>query len=418
MESLSTPEYTMGENKVPQSEPVPDWKVARKLWGAAWELHWIGFGLAFSALVVSSSVALVQAKRRKMFGRKPYVIAINSLLLILGITRALYLLIDPYESKQNGIKMPKWFAQFLFNIAFPCLTSSFGLIFLVFLRVAKLQLVSERLSNARYLIAVISFHFAIVVIADIAAAVDYSNVHILFIICQLFFIIWGLLLSATFIYSGLKVIYRAKNVQKQLETQSAANTSKVAKVTIGTSCLGLGISALQLYSLVDVYRFYSDFTDPPPWSWWSFQTCSRLLEVAMACTIAYSVMKPSAPKRKLTVKKSILRYEKTAIEGIVWGSKNWRFLMRHLVQSGKTSAYLKVFLRRVVPTVQWGSRAYLNSLNRQLIVASQCSVQLRSCHSRTLSQLKLPEVIFLTRFLKIIGIVAALWFIDSSLMFF
>lgn len=317
MESLTTPEYTMGENKVPQSEPVPDWKVARKLWGAAWELHWIGFGLAFSALVVSSSVALVQAKRRKMFGRKPYVIAINSLLLILGITRALYLLIDPYESKQNGIKMPKWFAQFLFNIAFPCLTSSFGLIFLVFLRVAKLQLVSERLSNARYLIAVISFHFAIVVIADIAAAVDYSNVHILFIICQLFFIIWGLLLSATFIYSGLKVIYRAKNVQKQLETQSAANTSKVAKVTIGTSCLGLGISALQLYSLVDVYRFYSDFTDPPPWSWWSFQTCSRLLEVAMACTIVYSVMKPSAPKRKLTVKKSILRYEKTAIEGIV-----------------------------------------------------------------------------------------------------
>lgn len=307
----------MRGNKVPQSEPVPDWKEARELWGIAWEFHWIGFGLAFSALAITSSIALVRANKKKRFGRKPYVIAINSLLLILGVTRALYLLIDPYESKQNGIKMPKWFAQFLFNVAFPCLTSSFGLIFLVFLRVAKLQLVSERLTNARYLVGIILFHFAIVLVADIAAAIDYSNVHILFIICQLFFIIWGLLLSATFIYSGLKVIYRAKNVEKQLETQRAANTSKVAKVTIGTSCLGVAISVLQLYSLVDVYRFYSDFADPPPWSWWSFQTCSRLLEVAMACTIAYSVMKRSVPKRKLTVKQSILREEKTAIEGIV-----------------------------------------------------------------------------------------------------
>lgn len=307
----------MRGNKVPQSEPVPDWKEARELWGIAWEFHWIGFGLAFSALAITSSIALVRANKKKRFGRKPYVIAINSLLLILGVTRALYLLIDPYESKQNGIKMPKWFAQFLFNVAFPCLTSSFGLIFLVFLRVAKLQLVSERLTNARYLVGIILVHFAIVLVADIAAAIDYSNVHILFIICQLFFIIWGLLLSATFIYSGLKVIYRAKNVEKQLETQRAANTSKVAKVTIGTSCLGVAISVLQLYSLVDVYRFYSDFADPPPWSWWSFQTCSRLLEVAMACTIAYSVMKPSVPKRKLTVKQSILREEKTAIEGII-----------------------------------------------------------------------------------------------------
>lgn len=307
----------MRGNKVPQSEPVPDWKEARELWGIAWEFHWIGFGLAFSALAITSSIALVRANKKKRFGRKPYVIAINSLLLILGVTRALYLLIDPYESKQNGIKMPKWFAQFLFNVAFPCLTSSFGLIFLVFLRVAKLQLVSERLTNARYLVGIILFHFAIVLVADIAAAIDYSNVHILFIICQLFFIIWGLLLSATFIYSGLKVIYRAKNVEKQLETQRAANTSKVAKVTIGTSCLGVAISVLQLYSLVDVYRFYSDFADPPPWSWWSFQTCSRLLEVAMACTIAYSVMKRSVPKRKLTVKQSILREEKTAIEGII-----------------------------------------------------------------------------------------------------
>ena len=322
MENLTTSKPPGQENRDPQSEPVPNWEEARELWGIAWEFHWIGFGVAFSVLAITSLIALVQAHKKRGFGRKPFVLAIHSLLLFLGVTRALYLLIDPYESKQNGIGIPRWVAQFLFNIAFPCLTSSFGLIFIVFLRVSKLRLVPKSL-NARVLVAVILFHFALVLVADIAAAIDYENVVILLIICQLFFIIWGLLMSATFIYSGLKVIYQAKTVEKQLETQRGANTSKVAKVTIVTSCLGLSISALQLYSLVSVYRFYEDFAEPPPWSWWGFQTCARLIEVAMACTIAFCVMKPSernsdstARRRKLTVEQKIIKEEKTALEDV------------------------------------------------------------------------------------------------------
>lgn len=301
MENLTTAKPQTQGNALPQAEPVPDWDEARKLWGFAWELHWIGFGLAFSALAIISSIALVQANKKKGFGRKPFVIAINSLLLVLGITRALYLLIDPYESKQNRIEMPRWFALFLFNIAFPCLTSSFSLIFLVFLKVSKLRLVPKRLKDARFLVAVITFHFAFVFVTDIASAIS-DKVIILLIVCQLLFIVWGLLLSASFIYSGLKVIYRAKNIAKQLEMQRRTNTSKVAKVTIGTSCLGVACSALQLYSLVSVYRFYDDFSEPLPWSWWGFQTCARLVEIAMACTIAYSVRKPSERNNASTAK--------------------------------------------------------------------------------------------------------------------
>ena len=318
MENLTRSKPPRQGKTDPQSEPVPDWEEARELWGIAWELHWIGFGLAFCVLAITSSIALVQANKKRRFGRKPFVVAINSLLLILGVTRALYLLIDPYESKQNGVKIPKWFSQFLFNISFPCLSSAFSLIFVVFLRVSKLRLVSKKF-NARIIVAIILLHFALVLVAEIAAVIDYSNVAILLIICQLFFIIWGLLLSASFIYSGLKVIYRAKNVGKHLEAQRGANTSKVAKVTIGTSCLGLTLSALQLYSLVSLFRFYDDFTEPSAWPWWGFQTCARLIEVAMACTIAYSVMKPSErsnssiTSRKSTVLEKIME-EKTAME--------------------------------------------------------------------------------------------------------
>ena len=29
------------------AEPGPDWPAAKKIWGLAWQLHWIGFGVLF-----------------------------------------------------------------------------------------------------------------------------------------------------------------------------------------------------------------------------------------------------------------------------------------------------------------------------------------------------------------------------------
>lgn len=293
-------EPTQAVDNMPQSEPTPDWRQGRKSWGIAWELHWIGFGLAFSILAFLSLISLIQARKKRGFGRKPFVITVNALLFAFGVTRASYLLIDPYGSQQNGIEVPWWFLQFLFNIAFPCLTSSFSLIFLAFLEVSKLQLVPTKLQNAYILGSILTFHFAIVLASDFASAFD-ADIVILLLICQVFAIVWGFLLSASFIYGGLKVIYQVRNVEKRLGLQNRANTSKVAKVTIGTSVLGITSSILQLYSLVSVYKFYNDVQEPDVWIWWTFHTCSRLVEIAMACTLTYSVRRPSEKNRPVSV---------------------------------------------------------------------------------------------------------------------
>lgn len=333
MQSLTTTQPPSQENINPGAEPVPDWKVAKNVWGVAWDIHWIGLGVLFSALALTSVVSLVRSNTQGGLGRKPFVVAINSLLLILGVARAFYLLVDPYESRQNGVQMPRWLAQLLYNIAFPCLSSAFFLIFLVFLEVAKLQLVPKKLQNVRFLVIVISLHFAIVLFAEVAGVIK-PDLAVPIIVCQLFFIIWGFLLSASFIYGGLKVIFRAKNVKKQLNTLNVsyqekkvkkrlgANVSKVAKISLVTSFLGIALSVVQLYSLIDVYRFYRDTIQPPvPWMWWAFQTCFRLVEIAMACTIAYCVMQPSdrnsagSGRKKSTIRQKILG-EKTG-NGIV-----------------------------------------------------------------------------------------------------
>ena len=303
-----SPEYHFSNRKVPGAEPGPDLQVAIQLWGIAWEFHWAGFGVLFSILAVRSMLALGHVQTRQGFARKPLFIAINVLLLTLGATRALCLFLDPYSSGDNGIEIPAWVSKFLFGIAYPCLTSSFCLIHLAFVEVTKIKIVSKKLQSARFLGGIITTHFSLETMAPIATAIKPSFSPSL-IACQSFFIIWGSLLSAAFIYSGLKVIRRIENAQKQLETielgESAVRasgkrrkerTSKVSKITFATSILGFVICGLQIYSMFGVYGLYSKDVNPSPWPWWVFQTCSRLVEFCMACTIAYSVTQPSEPQ--------------------------------------------------------------------------------------------------------------------------
>ena len=293
----------------PNAEPGPDWNIAKEKWNFAWELHWLGFGLLFSLVSLHSLVALVRLKRRKVYSRPPLFIAVNALLGILGFTRAIYLFVDPYESGEHHIRFPRWLSRLLFGLAYPCLSSSFCFVHLAFLEVTKLKLGSSRLHSPRFLGLVVTAHFILVFVAEITSAIKPSSGKLL-IVCQSFFILWGLLLSVSFIYSGTKVIREAAKTRKQLtsigekEERSSrvrpgkSNMSKVAKITLATSVLGLGCCALQIYSLVGVYGLYSTTVNPEPWPWWIFQTGFRLTELAMACTIAYSVMQPADRGRK------------------------------------------------------------------------------------------------------------------------
>ncbi|XP_078365719.1 proline-rich transmembrane protein 4-like [Oculina patagonica] len=291
---------------VAHAEPGPDWIVAKQLWGLAWELHWAGFGVLFGMLAIHSFLALSHVKKQQGFGRRPLVVAVNSLLLTLGGTRGLFMFLDPYGSGDNGFHSPHWLTKLLFGITFPCLTSSFCLIHLAFLEVAKVQFGPRKLQSVPFLGGVITSHFVIVIIAETTTAIN-AKLTPLLIVCQSFFILWGFLLSISFIYSGLKVILSSENVQKQLETiesgtvqRASGNrrhtrTIKVAKVTLATTILGFVCCGLQLYSLFGVYSLYSKAVEPSPWPWWAFQSSFRLVEFCMACTIAYSIMQRSEP---------------------------------------------------------------------------------------------------------------------------
>ena len=197
-------------------EPGPEWRVARHQWGLSWPLHWIGLGLAFAFLACRSLLAILRSPDvNSRFARRNLFYAINWLLVALGTTRSLYLMIDPYESGENIANCPLWVVRPLFGIAFPCLMSAFCLVHVAFLEVAKIKLVSPKLSSIRFIAGIILVHFAVVVVSDTTTAIEANRTELL-IVCQSFFIIWGLLNSFSFIYSGTRVVVKTRNIRNRI----------------------------------------------------------------------------------------------------------------------------------------------------------------------------------------------------------
>ena len=286
-------------------EPGPDWPVAKQEWGIAWEFHWIGFGSIYALLALNSLIAIIRFQKVPSLARKLQFQAINGLLILLGVSRALYLWIEPYESGENLVYCPLWLVRPLFGIAFPCLTSAFCLLHIAFLEAVKLQLQSEKLRSVRFVSGVIALHFVVVIVADTTVAIHANRTELL-IICQSFFIVWGVMNAVAFMYSGSRVIIRDKENMRQLKQspfqgklsrQRKNWSTKVGKVTIATSVLALTCTAVQTYSLFGVYGIYSKEVNPQPWPWLGFQTSFRLVELGMACTIAYTVLQPAANRR-------------------------------------------------------------------------------------------------------------------------
>ena len=197
-------------------EPGPEWQEARHQWGLSWPIHWTGLGLAFAFLACRSLVAVIRSPDvNSRFARRNLFYAINWLLVALGTTRSLYLMLDPYESAENIANCPLWVVRPLFGIAFPCLMSAFCLVHVAFLEVAKIKLVSPKLSNVRFIAGIILVHFAVVVVSDTTTAIEANKTELL-IVCQSFFVIWGLLNSVSFIYSGTRVVVKSRNIRNRI----------------------------------------------------------------------------------------------------------------------------------------------------------------------------------------------------------
>ena len=293
-------------------EPLPQWDQARETWQWAWDLHWAGLGCMFALLALYALWSLIDLAASK-HRRKPLLaLAISSLLLLFGTTRAAFFFINPYESEECFLPTgtcPVILTRTLFGIALPCITASFFLVHLAFLQLSKLKLYPGKLQSVKFVTCVIAFHFALTLITEIMISM-YADWKAFSIVCETFFIILSFILSVSFIYSGriiLKSVHESRSsvrrfsgLNDNFKHHPPPNVAKLVKITYVTVFLGITCVALKLYSIFVLHNMYSDdgASTPKPWPWLIFETSYRLIEFGLGCTMAYVNPRQASYRRR------------------------------------------------------------------------------------------------------------------------
>ena len=245
------------ELDVPVPEPVPDWPQAEVTWKWGWHFHNYLFGCLYFLLCLYSIVSAFEFRRRLKVQR--YLLTINLILLLLGVSRAAMFFVDPYESTGQ---LPTPLSRVFYGIAFPCLTSSFSLIQMVFMRITRVKMGPNKLQNYRVLAAIITTHFTIVIVVDVTVAYR-NNLKLLLLLCQSVFITWGLILCFGFVYGGFKMSQFTSETQRVLKQLAVYHRVKQETLKDGNRRdLALHrISKPKIRTFEDESRFHSYGSD-------------------------------------------------------------------------------------------------------------------------------------------------------------
>ena len=321
-----------------QLEPTPNFTTLRKTLAIAWPLHFNLFGILFALLIIFTMTSLLNLviSRYPSFQRYRTFTAVNILLSYFSLVTSLKLLIDPYDSGEYFEMMNFRKIFYIFHsLRFACLTSSFCLIEISIIEVAKLYPILVK--SKRVIYCVIFLHLILVLTLS-CYLVFGADMTVLVVVCEGSTLIFGIVVVTVTIFSTFKILcYSARSksflkhdneigmnyvipklkeeskssfqrkVSKTEKVKQQANIIKktlenenLRRITIissFTAIFGLLISIQTLYSIVDVYVF--SMANPDSLKWYISQTIGRLAEVCMVATMAVTVQTKNRKVRKM-----------------------------------------------------------------------------------------------------------------------
>jgi len=300
-------------------EPAPEFYMVKEVWGVLWPLHYNIFGILFALVLIYVSINLFQLlTRSRQFPRYRIFVVINSVLVYFLLISSLSLLIDPYESGEH-IKSIKYRGLLfvIINTKLPCITASLSLIELSILEAVKMQIYSKRLQSYRLIFGIISIHFTLTLLLGIIAVFS-NKPMIVLTICQICYMVLGMLMSLSGIHIGFKVLYvfgknrekligrtssspitlqKANNNKLPTQKKSVVNfvtislenkqIRKIIIILLITVIIGFVYWLVIIYSIIS--RLCFKLHDPNEWQWFIVQTIYRTNEVLIVSCIAYLV---------------------------------------------------------------------------------------------------------------------------------
>ncbi|XP_075713674.1 proline-rich transmembrane protein 4 [Rhinoderma darwinii] len=269
-----------------------DWNTSVADWGVAWE------ALVYGSVGLYGSVALLALLSIFcLVFRCPsggfYFSLLHLLLIALGSSRAFTLFYDAYGHQD---RLPAFTALLLHDLAFPCMTSSFSIAFLLLCSRCRLQHSSPSFPRLCLFTSAAFLHFitagGAVIVVDLLQQFPF-----LLLVSRGFYVVLTVVLSFSFFIfcciarTQSTQIYDLKSSAPPTEYISGcpfANLKdwcRATHVVLLSACFGILNAGLQLYAVLYAMGYGGSIVFGP-WPWWAFQLSSTLCEVGICLPLA------------------------------------------------------------------------------------------------------------------------------------
>ena len=227
MELLRTREQCVTSNAVPSSclnlhnDTVPaifgrlipscsnesSWAPVNTAWVAFFYIHVIVFAGLFLLIGIVCTLFLYKHRLTARFAKAQTFIAIDASLMVLGFSRTLFFIFDPYGLSEfcNHFACVV-ISRLLAALTFPSLTASYTLVFLTLWQSATVRLGRTCVQDLRIVIPFTLIHYVVAVVVEVIAFVSTYPAVFLVIVCELVFGLWGMIVCATFLVAGIRLL--------------------------------------------------------------------------------------------------------------------------------------------------------------------------------------------------------------------
>ena len=274
----------------------------------------IALRVPFYLLIAGLSVFFLM-KRGARFQAKHFPV-IYTCMALLGISRVLFLLLDPYGVLgwiAHGWLPWVMLSRLLAAVGIPSLTASYTLVFLMLWKASDTDVSRQWHRKWKVILSIPLIYFFIALVAAIIANTSPYLAIIFPIGCKLFFSIWGMAMCVIYLIAGNRLIRKIKlqtmrssrvsntdMQQNQLEYRRRINQGIPARAIMKISCITYGTAVLGvIYSLVNlgalalvIYICATCFGRNGKGDsvmWLCLEICSKILEIMLAFILLYSV---------------------------------------------------------------------------------------------------------------------------------
>ncbi|XP_030062878.1 proline-rich transmembrane protein 3 [Microcaecilia unicolor] len=276
------------------NQTLLQWEDMQRTLSFAWELHVYGSGVLFVILSLICVVNLIGSPILHIYNL-PYIMLSNALLFVVGLLRAVFFFTDPYGTKSI---FSHRVILVLYNITFPLMITTFGILILLMLKVARLKILPPRLQSLPLLAMVGVIHFVILLSSDLFAHILNPSVNV---ILHVLSASWGTFLMVGSFVAHFKLRKNMENILSQAQRVSSSCEDTLDMHTQGRNpkCLftsfrvllvcsisGLLCCVLQVYAVLWLFGILGR-TNEFSWSWWFLQFWFRIFELVLCFGLVF-----------------------------------------------------------------------------------------------------------------------------------